>query len=123
MIILEKYLSTNESLIAKDMRDNFCNDFGINSYNCEENMNEQEVNDVNYVDEEVFSWDKLSERFGGDEEIIAEVIPIFLRDNKERMENLQKAIANDDLKEINEKALKNELDERKTKADVQVKGA
>ena len=51
------------------------------------------------LDENIFSWDRLLERFG-DEEIAIEVVSIFLNDNTERFEQLTTAIKTGDIKQI-----------------------
>ena len=40
---------------------------------------------------EILNWDRLIDRLG-DEELIREVVPIFLKDNKERLEQLEEAV-------------------------------
>ena len=51
------------------------------------------------IDEDIFSWDRLLERFG-DEEMAIEVVSIFLNDNTERFEQLTLAMETDDIKQI-----------------------
>ena len=58
----------------------------------------QPTNDAD-IDENIFSWKRLLERFG-DEETAVEVVSIFLSDNIERFEGLTKAIEAGDIKQI-----------------------
>ena len=51
------------------------------------------------IDVDIFSWDRLLERFG-DEEMAIEVVSIFLNDNTERFEQLTTAIETSDIKQI-----------------------
>jgi HPt (histidine-containing phosphotransfer) domain-containing protein len=63
---------------------------------------EQEKKQPNHyagIDEDIFSWERLLDRFG-DEETAIEVVSIFLSDNTERFEQLTKAIETGDIKQI-----------------------
>jgi HPt (histidine-containing phosphotransfer) domain-containing protein len=51
------------------------------------------------LDENIFSWDRLLERFG-DEEMAIEVVSIFLSDNTERFEQLTTAVETSDIKQV-----------------------
>jgi len=51
------------------------------------------------LDENIFSWDRLLERFG-DEEMAIEVVSIFLNDNTERFEQLTTAVETSDIKQV-----------------------
>ncbi len=48
---------------------------------------------------EILNWDELIGRLG-DEELLKEVVPIFLKDNKERLDKLAKAVKAGDAKAI-----------------------
>lgn len=47
------------------------------------------------VSEEIINWDQLIDRLG-DEEVINEVVPIFLKDNTERLDTLSEAVQSGD---------------------------
>ena len=47
------------------------------------------------VSEEIINWDQLIERLG-DEELIKEIVPIFLKDNGERLDKLSEAVESND---------------------------
>jgi len=51
------------------------------------------------VSEEIINWDQLIDRLG-DEELIKEVAPIFLKDNRERLDKLSEAVKSKDGKGI-----------------------
>ena len=48
---------------------------------------------------EILNWDRLIERLG-DEELICEVVPIFLKDNRERLEKLEEAVKAGDAESV-----------------------
>ena len=48
---------------------------------------------------EILNWEEIISRLG-DEELISEIVPIFLKDNKERLEMLAKAVKAGDAKAI-----------------------
>ena len=64
---------------------------------CEERLFNEPENES--TSEEVINFEKLISRLG-DEELIKEVVPIFLNDSKERIEKLQEAVASKDSKAI-----------------------
>ena len=64
---------------------------------CEERLFDEKDN--NMASEEVINFDKLISRLG-DEELIKEVVPIFLNDSQERVEKLQEAVLSKDSEAI-----------------------
>ena len=61
--------------------------------------NEVKTKDFAGIDENLFSWERLLERFG-DEETAIEVVSIFLNDNTERFKQLAEAVEVRDAKQI-----------------------
>ena len=86
---VHKYLHSKSTILTKESP-------VLNHIN--EN-NETRNADSEVIDENLFSWNKLLERFG-DEETAIEVISIFVKDNTERFGQLSSAIEADDIKQI-----------------------
>ena len=53
-----------------------------------------------YISSDIINWDQLIGRLG-DEALIEEIVPIFLKDCKERFDNLSNAMESEDTKAIN----------------------
>jgi len=92
-----KYLpSKNEALSkivdsAKSQVDEFT-DFCLNGTSQESDSEEMPYTEVS---EEIINWDQLIERLG-DEELIKEIVPIFLKDNGERLDKLSEVVESND---------------------------
>ena len=98
---IAKYLpSKNEALSktidsAKSEVDEFTN-LCLNQTSQESAPEERVCTEVS---EEIISWDQLIDRLG-DEELINEIVPIFLKDSKERIDKLSEAVKSKDSKAI-----------------------
>ncbi|MBW8038579.1 MAG: DUF3365 domain-containing protein [Planctomycetes bacterium] len=64
---------------------------------CNESGSEEKAH--TNVTEEIINWSQLIDRLG-DEELVREIMPVFLKDNKERFDKLSEAVNSGDSKDI-----------------------
>ncbi len=96
---IQKYLCVKDKVARENTNETRHHENGASDQSCSPAPEESHVSQTTEAADgkEILNWNELINRLG-DEELIRDIVPIFLNDNKERIEKLAEAVEGGDSK-------------------------